>query len=133
MTTHHLPISIPDILHGKTVERERLEFEAGSNPEADFSSASFQSGILTGVPGACSIHARSLQPVSTTGRGTVPPGAVLAWFMGIPDRSNPQRARFIKMGLTNRSFASILTITKPARPLAEAQIGGSLVYGGRQA
>lgn len=23
--THHLPISIPDILHGKTVERERLE------------------------------------------------------------------------------------------------------------
>jgi len=24
MTTHHLPISIPDILHGKTVEWERL-------------------------------------------------------------------------------------------------------------
>jgi hypothetical protein len=29
MTTHHLPISIPDILHGKTVEWERLEFRAG--------------------------------------------------------------------------------------------------------
>jgi len=34
MTTHHLPISIPDILHGKTVEWERLEFKAGWNPEA---------------------------------------------------------------------------------------------------
>jgi hypothetical protein len=27
MTTHHLPISIPDILHGKSVEWERLEFK----------------------------------------------------------------------------------------------------------
>jgi ATP-dependent DNA helicase RecG len=34
MTTHHLPISICDILHGKTVEWERLEFKAGWNPEA---------------------------------------------------------------------------------------------------
>ncbi|MDQ8206910.1 ATP-binding protein [Coraliomargarita sp. SDUM461003] len=34
MTTHHLPISIPDILHGKTVEWERLEFKQGWNPEA---------------------------------------------------------------------------------------------------
>lgn len=34
MTTHHLPISIPDILHGKTVEWERLEFKTGWNPEA---------------------------------------------------------------------------------------------------
>jgi hypothetical protein len=34
MTTDHLPMSIPDILRGKTVEWERLEFEAGWNPEA---------------------------------------------------------------------------------------------------
>lgn len=34
MTTHHLRISIPDILHGKTVEWERLEFKQGWNPEA---------------------------------------------------------------------------------------------------
>ena len=34
MTTHHLPISIPDILHGKSVEWERLEFKQGWNPEA---------------------------------------------------------------------------------------------------
>ena len=34
MTTHHLPISIPDILHGKSVEWERLEFKLGWNPEA---------------------------------------------------------------------------------------------------
>lgn len=34
MTTGHLPISIPDILHGKSVEWERLEFKQGWNPEA---------------------------------------------------------------------------------------------------
>jgi ATP-dependent DNA helicase RecG len=34
MTTHHLPISIPDILRGKSVEWERLEFKQGWNPEA---------------------------------------------------------------------------------------------------
>jgi len=34
MTTHHLPISITDILHGKSVEWERLEFKAGWNPES---------------------------------------------------------------------------------------------------
>jgi hypothetical protein len=34
MTTHHLPISIPDILHRKSVEWERLEFKLGRNPEA---------------------------------------------------------------------------------------------------
>jgi hypothetical protein len=31
MTTHHLPISIPDILHGKTVEWAHLEFKTGSS------------------------------------------------------------------------------------------------------
>ena len=31
MTTHHLPISIPDILHGKTVEWERSQLKAGLN------------------------------------------------------------------------------------------------------
>jgi predicted HTH transcriptional regulator len=34
MTTHHLPISIPDILYGKSVEWERLEFKQGWKPEA---------------------------------------------------------------------------------------------------
>jgi len=30
----HLPINIDDVLHRQTVERERLEFKQGRNPEA---------------------------------------------------------------------------------------------------
>ena len=30
----HLPINIDDVLHGQTVEWERLEFKQGWNPEA---------------------------------------------------------------------------------------------------
>jgi ATP-dependent DNA helicase RecG len=30
----HLPINIEDVLHGQTVEWERLEFKQGWNPEA---------------------------------------------------------------------------------------------------
>jgi len=30
----HLPIKIDDVLHGQTVEWERLEFKQGWNPEA---------------------------------------------------------------------------------------------------
>jgi ATP-dependent DNA helicase RecG len=31
----HLPINIDDVLHGQTVEWERLEFKQGWNPEAE--------------------------------------------------------------------------------------------------
>lgn len=74
MTTDHLPISIPDILRGKTVEWEHLEFKAGWNSEAAIS----------------------------------------------------------KLELTQSANVCRFQLTKPARPLAEAQIGGSLVYGGQE-
>jgi len=136
MTTHHFPISIPDLLHAKTVKWARLAFKAGWKMSIYIklspSKATFPV-LLTQVHFSCSFSNTSLQSVSTTGRGTGPRGAVPAFFSRAAYRhQNPPITLFRDVGLTKQSFEHNLVLTKPARPLAEAQIGGSLVYGGLQ-